>query len=110
MNTDRDNKGTSRLQNWVVLPLAVVILTFSLFGFADKFVQFVKVARGESDGVFALTPVLNYLLASFGFLFLLGWVAATGMFHDIEGPKRTMLENEQRLDAAEMQRPRAGGK
>jgi hypothetical protein len=64
-------------------------------------VQFVLVARGEPEGVFALTPIINYLLASFGFLCLLGWAASNGMFTDIELPKRTMLENELRLDADE---------
>jgi nitrogen fixation-related uncharacterized protein len=39
------------------------------------------------------------LLASFGFLLLFGWAAANGMFHDIEGPKYTMLVNENLLDA-----------
>ena len=42
---------------------------------------------------------MNYLLASFGFLLLFVWAAANGMFHDIEGPKYTMLVNEDRLDA-----------
>ena len=51
-----------------------------------------------ANGAFALTPVTNYLFASLGFLCLFGWAAANGMFHDIERPKRTMLENEQRLD------------
>lgn len=92
---------TSRTHRWIVGVLAVIILTFSFYGFGDKFVQFVLVARGEPEGVFALTPIINYLLASFGFLCLLGWGAANGMFTDIELPKRTMLENEQQLDAAE---------
>jgi hypothetical protein len=49
-----------------------------------------------------VTPVINYLLASLGFLLLFGWAAANGMFHDIEQPKRTMLEIEQQLDALEL--------
>jgi hypothetical protein len=43
--------------------------------------------------------VLNYLLASMGFLCLFGWAAMHGMFRDVEQPKVTMLENEARLDA-----------
>jgi hypothetical protein len=89
----------SRAHRWTVTVLAIIILTFSMYGFGDKFVQFVLVARGEPDGVFALTPIINYLLASFGFLCLIGWAAANGMFHDIERPKYVMLENEQRLDS-----------
>jgi hypothetical protein len=100
MTANREAGGDSSLHRWIVLILAVVILGASMYGFGDKFVQFVKVARGEPDGMFALTPIVNYLLASFGFLCLLGWAAGNGMFHDIERPKRTMLEIEQRLDAA----------
>jgi hypothetical protein len=44
---------------------------------------------------------VNYLLAGIGFLCLLGWATLNGMFHDVEQPKRTMLENEERLDALE---------
>jgi hypothetical protein len=91
---------TSALHRWIVIALAVVILGASMYGFGDKFVQFIKVARGERDGMFALTPIINYLMASFGFLCLLGWAAANGMFHDIELPKYTMLENDERLEAA----------
>ena len=50
------------------------------------------------EGAFAISPIVNYLLASFGFLLLFGWAALGGMFHDIEQPKYTMLENEARLD------------
>jgi hypothetical protein len=32
---------------------------------------------------------------------MLGWATYNGMFHDIERPKITMLENEERLDAAQ---------
>ena len=52
---------------------AVAILVPSLWGFGDKFREFVLLARGDVDGVFAVTPVINYLLASFGFL-LLVWL------------------------------------
>ena len=79
----------------------------SLWGFGSKFLEFVALARGEVDGAFALTPVVNYLLASFGFLCLFCWAALNGMFHDIEQPKVTMLENEARLDADSPWRPSA---
>jgi cytolysin (calcineurin-like family phosphatase) len=83
---------------------ALAILLPSLWGFSMKFREFVMLARGDVEGVFAVTPVMNYLLASFGFLLLFGWAAANGMFHDIEKPKQTMLENEERLDAWEHER------
>ena len=57
------------------------------------------VAMYDPNGAFAVTPIVNYLLAGLGFLCMLGWAACNGMFHDIEQPKRTMLETEQQLDA-----------
>jgi len=87
-------------KNRLTLLLAVLILVPSMWGFGMKFLEFLALARGDVDGAFALTPVTNYLLASLGFLCLFGWAAANGMFHDIERPKRTMLENEMRLDKA----------
>lgn len=94
-------------KNQVTLLLAVLILLPSLWGFGSKFVEFVILARGDVDGAFALTPVVNYLLASLGFLCLFGWAIGNGMFHDIERPKETMLENEAMLDAAEQSQPAA---
>jgi hypothetical protein len=87
-----------RLRQFITLLLALAILVPSLFGFASKFREFVLLARGDVDGAFAISPVMNYLLASLGFLCLFCWAVLGGMFHDIEGPKRTMLENERRLD------------
>jgi hypothetical protein len=43
--------------------------------------------------------MMNYLLASLGFFFLLLWAAARGMFRDIERPKYEMLERERLLDS-----------
>lgn len=88
----------SRMQGWVTLAMAVVILVPSMYGFGSKFIEFVALASGEVDGAFAISPVANYLLASLGFLCLFGWAAYNGMFHDIEQPKIAMLENERRLD------------
>ncbi len=87
--------------NWtliVTLILAVGILIPSMLGFVNKFVEFYHVARGEADGAFAFTPMVNYLLASLGFFCMLIWAIGHGMFHDVEAPKHTMLENERRLD------------
>lgn len=102
--TDEMPERRSRLRQMVVLAMAVLILVPSLFGFGTKFVEFIRLVRGDVDGVFAITPVVNYLLASLGFLCLFAWAALGGMFHDIERPKRTMLENEERLDARSLDR------
>jgi len=104
MNTSPVDANGSRLRIVVNVLFALAILLPSLWGFSMKFREFVMLARGDVEGVFAVTPVMNYLLASFGFLLLFGWAAAHGMFHDVEQPKRTMLENEERLDALERQR------
>jgi hypothetical protein len=88
----------NRLILAVTLVLAVLILVPSMLGFINKFIEFYHVARGEADGAFALTPLVNYLLASLGFFCLLLWAIGQGMFHDIEAPKHAMLENERRLD------------
>ncbi|MGE3240042.1 MAG: hypothetical protein AB7G28_13295 [Pirellulales bacterium] len=79
--------------------LPVLALTCLFFGI--KFYEFIVVAIYEPDGAFAVTPIMNYLLAGLGFLCMLGWATYNGMFHDIERPKITMLENEARLDALE---------
>jgi hypothetical protein len=99
----------SRLRSIVNWLFVVAILAPSLWGFGMKFREFVLLARGDVDGVFAVTPVINYLLASLGFLLLFGWAAANGMFYDIEEPKHTMLENEQRLDAMDEERDNLKG-
>lgn len=78
--------------------LGVLILIPSLLGFANKLLEFAHVVQGDADGAFALTPIVNYLLASLGFLCLLIWAALHGMFRDIEAPKRVMLEREELLD------------
>lgn len=91
-----------KIRNRIVLAMAVVILGFSFFGFGSKFIELVKLVKDSdsaaSEGVFAVAPLVNYLLASAGFLCMLGWAAAHGMFHDIESPKRTMLEHDEQLD------------
>jgi nitrogen fixation-related uncharacterized protein len=90
-----------RLKSWVTLLLAIGILVPSMFGFANKFQEFLLVFRNDPAGVFAITPIVNYLLASLGFLMMLFWATANGMFHDLERPKHAFLEQEQELDKLE---------
>ena len=90
---------TRRTQVITTIVFAVVILVPSLLGFANKFREFILIFRGDVDGVFAISPIVNYLLASLGFFFLFCWAIAHGMFRDLERPKYAMLENERRLDA-----------
>jgi len=86
---------------WVTALFALAILIPSLYGFGTKFREFVILSRGDVDGVFAISPILNYLLASTGFLCLFCWATMQGMFRDIEQPKLDMLEREHQLDLAE---------
>jgi hypothetical protein len=79
--------------------LALVILVPALYGFSNKLWEFIVLYGSGEEGSFALMPILNYLIASLGFLLLFCWAVRHGMFHHIEQPKRTMLENEHRLDA-----------
>lgn len=87
-----------RAAAWTTMILAVAILIPSMYGFVGKFIEFIHVFREDPSGAFAVAPMLNYLLASAGFLMLLVWAAANGMFTDMERPKHEMLENEDRLD------------
>lgn len=91
--------NSNRLRNRITLVLAIAILIPSIWGFGSKFVEFVRIYRGEVDGAFAIAPIVNYLMASAGFFLLLIWATANGMFHDIEKPKYTLLERENQLDA-----------
>jgi hypothetical protein len=82
----------------VTLIFAAVVLLPSLWGFSGKFADFIAIYRGDMDGIFALSPIVNYLLASLGFFCLFGWAAFQGMFSDMEQPKVTFLETEAMLD------------
>ena len=93
-----DTSRAARIRSRVTLILAIAILIPSMYGFGGKLWEFVHIYQGDADGAFAVTPILNYLLASGGFLMMLLWATAHGMFRDIERPKQAMLENEARLD------------
>lgn len=101
------HEKSSRSRRIVMLLMAAAVLVPSLFGFGTKFLEFIALYRGDVEGVFAISPILNYLLASLGFLFLFGWAALGGMFRDIEEPKYTMLENEALLDRVDNDAPGA---
>jgi hypothetical protein len=99
MNETVSRKSTTRRSQVVTtIVFALVILIPSMLGFANKFREFILIFRGDVDGVFAISPIMNYLLASLGFFFLFCWAIAHGMFRDLERPKYAMLENERRLD------------
>ena len=83
----------------ITIVFGILILIPSMLGFVMKFGELMTLTGGSTEGGFAITPVINYLLASLGFFFLLVWAAINGMFRDLERPKYLMLENERELDA-----------
>lgn len=101
--SESSGEGTSRKDRsfaWTLtIVFGVVILLPCLIGFFIKFSELVALTKNPEDGGFSITPVINYLLASIGFFFLLLWAALNGMFSDLERPKYLMLENERELDA-----------
>ncbi|MFO0950300.1 MAG: cbb3-type cytochrome oxidase assembly protein [Isosphaeraceae bacterium] len=101
MTPAADRKATLRKQRITTLVFALVILLPSGYGFSRKLMELLALTSGEVDGAFAVTPVVNYLLSSLGFFFLFCWAIFNGMFGDIEGPKRRMLQLEQELDQDE---------
>ena len=92
------DRKSARLTMIFTVVMGLLILIPSMLGFITKFIELFAVLNGDPDGVFALTPILNYLLASLGFFCLLMWAAGRGMFRDVEMPKRAMLEQEDMLD------------
>jgi hypothetical protein len=94
---NRTNSTGNKSRSITIL-FAIAVLVPSLYGFGGKFIEFVNVFRGDSDGAFAVTPIVNYLLATLGFFCLFGWALLRGMFSDIERPKHTLLEIEEWLD------------
>ena len=102
--TGTDPVGSSTRKDrsvaWTItIVFGVLILIPSMLGFVMKFGELMALTGDSGDGGFAITPVINYLLASLGFFFLLLWAAVNGMFRDLEQPKYLMLENERELDA-----------
>jgi hypothetical protein len=94
----KHSQSPVRVKALVTFVLAVIVLVPSMLGFGAKFIEFIHTFTSAPDGIFAIPPLVNYLLASVGFLCLLMWAAANGMFHDLERPKYLMLERERQLE------------
>ena len=100
MSANTETESTAgRGRAKVTMVFAVIILTPCVVGFGFKFIELVRTLQSDStEGAFAITPILNYLLASIGFLCLLVWATANGMFRNVEKPKHEMLKIERQLD------------
>ena len=79
---------------WVV---SALVLIPTILGFGNKFLDLILVVQGDEEGAFAVTPIVNYLFATAGFLCLLIWTAAQGSFQDLDAPSRKMFEDEQKF-------------
>ncbi|MDX1961580.1 MAG: hypothetical protein SFX18_00415 [Pirellulales bacterium] len=90
---------TQIITKWSIICL--VILGPCLVTFGGKIQMLIEAYQGEAEWAFAVTPVVNYVIASAGFVCLFIWAALNGMFRDLEEPKLTMLANEQLLDQLE---------
>jgi hypothetical protein len=84
---------------WTTAIFAMLILIPCFVAFSNKLREFILLYRHQVDGIFAISPIVNYLLASLGFFFLFWWGVCNGMFSQMEQPKRSFLEQERRLDA-----------
>lgn len=89
---------TKHQTHWLTWLFSACVLIPTILGFANKFLDLVLVVQGDEDGAFAVTPIVNYLLATAGFLCLFFWTAMQGAFQDLDRPSQVMMENEKRLD------------
>jgi nitrogen fixation-related uncharacterized protein len=87
------------ITKWTLI--CFVILGPCLFTFFAKLEMLIDVFRGDPEWAFAVSPVVNYILASAGFVCLFFWAVKNGMFRDMEQPKLQLLENEAMLDELE---------
>lgn len=99
MKAGKPRFAGSSVMTTVIFALLILIPCF--IGFGNKLREFVLLYRGQVDGVFAISPIVNYLLASLGFFFLFWWGIFNGMFAEIEQPKRDFLKQEWALDQAQ---------
>jgi hypothetical protein len=93
-------RAPGRRQKWFTIIFAIVIFIPCALGFGNKFVELVQLSHGDAEGRFALTPVINYLLATLGFLCMFAWGALRGTFHNVEDAKQKMLDDDKRIDEA----------
>lgn len=89
---------SSHRTHWFTWFFGALVLIPTIAAFGNKFLDLILVVQADEEGAFAVTPIVNYLFATAGFLCLFFWTAMQGAFQDLDAPSRTMFENEQRLD------------
>lgn len=90
----------SRTKAIAVVGMVALFVVPAALAFINKFMKFVATVGTDEMGGAALVPMLNYLMVAAGFICLMVWAAASGMFRDVEAPKHQMLETEEKLDRA----------
>jgi len=94
----RGVERSRRIKVITVVIMTIVIVVPAAYGFGIRLWEFIKTYSSVDGGGFTIVPILNYLLVSIGFVCLMVWAVANGMFRDVEGPKHTMLKREEQLD------------
>src|SRR5271165_2438536 len=89
-------KSSLGRQIFIVLAVAFFLVPAG-YGFYRKFSELLYLA-GDEQNSFVIMPIVNYLLSSLGFCMMLFWATARGMFHDVEKPKFTFMEQERMLE------------
>lgn len=93
----RETRG-KRIVFWCI---ALAILVPGTIGFIDKLGTFIRTLGVERGAGFTLVPLANYFIMAIGMICLLVWAVTHGMFRDVEGPKYTMLDQEDELNRRE---------
>ena len=98
-------RGTRRFL-WI---FSVVMVITAGTAFLIKLVEFLYQFSGAAGAagvqpgfIFAIAPLLTYLIVATGFACLFLWAYFSGQFRNVEGPKYRMLELQDRIDSAEV--------
>jgi hypothetical protein len=98
--TAASRRNPNRTQTWVTIIFGLVVFIPCALGFGNKLFELFKLSQGDTEGRFAFTPLVNYLLATLGFMCLFVWGAMRGTFHNVEDAKQRMLDDDQRIEEA----------
>lgn len=91
---------TFTAKTWAAIVVGIAVI-FGGATFIYKLVEFASTAKDSEMAGFAMVSVVPYFAATAGFLALAVWAFLKGHFKDIEAPKYSMLEQEEKLDRAE---------
>lgn len=104
------SRGT-RMFLWLFSILMVITAgTAFLFKLIEFIYQFISADNTVAGGqgvrhgfIFAISPLMTYLIVAAGFACLFVWALLGGQFKDVEAPKYRMLDLQDQIDRAEAQ-------